>query len=199
MVIIVRVALSRTLLAAAALLASTVAAFAVGSVAASPAAAAATRSTRLASRAPSRAQIAQAVRRAESSASLWATINICNSSAYPDSLGVRGQMPALGFSSVLSMVIRTEYWSTAEKGFVPIPGSIATRSLTLGGATAGVEQAGAVFPFPAHAGLLSASVQFTWILGGKVLGQTLRAATSGHPGADYGSPPHFSAASCRIP
>jgi hypothetical protein len=131
--------------------------------------------------------------------SLWATINICNPPRYRDSLGVRGQIPTLGFSSALSMVIQTEYWSGSEKQFLPIPGTTATRALNLGSAASGLQQAGAVFPFRAHAGLLSASIQFTWTLGGEVLGQTVRAATAGHPSADYGSPSHFSASSCRIP
>src|ERR1700689_1187810 len=94
-----RAALATTVLAAAVLvaLAATAAAAAVG---------------------PRR--IAAAVARAERSSSLWATVNICSSPTDPDSMGLRGQMPTLGFSASLSMVIGVNYWSTTAKRFVPI-------------------------------------------------------------------------------
>lgn len=151
------------------------------------------------STAPTRSEIARAVHRAESSASLWATVNICNSPRYPDALGVRAQMPTLGFTSTLSMVVQTEYWSNTDKRFVAISGTTAVKTLSLGTVATGLQQAGEVFPFPAHAGLLSASVQFQWALDGRVVGETVRPATDGHPNAAFGSPPHYSAASCRIP
>ena len=69
---------------------------------------------------PTKAQIRTAVARAERSKSLWATVNICNSKRYPDRIGVRGQMPSLGFAAWLSMDIQVQYYSDAhEKHFVP--------------------------------------------------------------------------------
>jgi hypothetical protein len=144
-------------------------------------------------------QIARAVRAAEKSRSLWATVNICNSRRYPHDLGVRGQMPTLGFSASLSMVIQVDYWSTTTKRFVPIHNKLATSRLSLGNAARGLEQDGAVFPFAAHTGLLNATITFTWSRGGKVIGQTVRRTTAGHHDADHSSPPHYSAAQCRIP
>jgi hypothetical protein len=150
------------------------------------------------SRGPSRAQIHQAVRAAERSSSLWATINICNSRRYPNTLGVRGQMPTLGFSASLSMLIQVDYYSPQIKRFVAIKSSNAISKLSLGSASSGLQQDGAVFPFAAHTGLLNATIVFTWKRGGKVLGQTKRRTSAGHRDADYGSPPHFSAAHCQI-
>jgi hypothetical protein len=91
-----------------------------------------------------------------------------------------------------------DYWSTGAKRFVPIQSSTATTSLALGRPSTGLQQDGAIFPFKAHTGLLNATVTFTWRRAGKVLGQTTRRTTGGHPDADYGSPPHFSAPQCRI-
>jgi hypothetical protein len=145
------------------------------------------------------ARIARAVRTAEQSPSLWATVNICSSRKYPHALGVRGQMPTLGFSTSLTMVVQVNYWSAAGKRFVPIQSKLATTRLTLGSATNGIEQDGAVFPFAAHTGLLNATVTFIWTRGNKVIGQTVRRTTAGHHDADHGSPPHYSAAQCRIP
>ena len=144
------------------------------------------------------ARIAHAVRTAERSKSLWATVNICSSRKYPNALGVRGQMPTLGFSATMSMAIQVDYWSTTSHSFVPIKSNLATTRLSLGSAVTGIEQGGAVFPFKAHTGLLNATITFSWARGGKVIGQTVRRTTAGHRDADHGSPPHYSAAQCLI-
>jgi hypothetical protein len=144
------------------------------------------------------ARIARAIRTAESSPSLWATVNICSSRRYPDDLGVRGQMPTLGFSASMSMVIQVDYWSAQSKRFLPIRSQLANTRLSLGSASSGLEQGGAVFPFKAHTGLLNATITFIWTRGGKVIGQTARRTTAGHSDADHGSPPHYSAAQCQI-
>ena len=143
-------------------------------------------------------QIATAIARAERSSSLWATVNICSSRRDPDSLGIRGQMPTLGFRASLSMVIQVDYWSISKKRFVPIQSATATTTLALGEQSTGLQQDGAIFPFKAHTGLLNATITFTWRRAGKLLGETKRRTTAGHPDADYGSPPHFTAAQCTI-
>ncbi len=154
----------------------------------------------LAAGGPSAAQVRRAVSRAESSNSLWATINICNSRRYRDTLGVRGQMPTLGFSTGLSMLIQVEYYSTDGKRFIVDRSPNARHAVDLGRWSTNLQQGGWAFPsFPAHSGLLDATVRFTWTRGGKVIGQTSRRTTAGHPDADYASPPHYSAAQCRIP
>lgn len=148
--------------------------------------------------APTPHQIARAVARARRSGALWATINVCDSAQYRNSVGVRGQMPALGFRATLSMTIQVEYWSRSARGFVPVPGSAAIATESLGRQSTGRQQAGAIFPFRAHAGLLAALVTFTWKRDGDVIGQARRWTTTGHPNADYGSPPGYTAARCRI-
>ena len=54
---------------------------------------------------PTHSQISAAVARVKRSRNLWATVNICNTKRHPDVVGIRGQMPALGFSSALSMQV----------------------------------------------------------------------------------------------
>jgi hypothetical protein len=143
-------------------------------------------------------RIAAAVAKAERSSSLWATVNVCSSRKDPDSMGIRGQMPTLGFPASLSMVIGVNYWSTTTKRFVPINSATATTTLALGTHSTGLQQDGAIFPFKARTGRLNATVTFIWRRAGKVIGQTTRRTTGGHPDADYGSPPRFSAAQCTI-
>lgn len=144
------------------------------------------------------AQIARAVQSAERSRALWATVNICDTRRYRNDFGVRGQMPSLGFSAKLYMVVQVNYWSSKQHRFLPIQSNLATTRLSLGSSTNRLEQDGAVFPFSAHTGLLNATFSFIWTRGGKVIGQTVRRTTAGHRDADHGSPPHYSAAQCRI-
>jgi len=171
-----RVALVTTVLASAAL-------------AAAPAGAAGAKTG-----APTAKQIAQAMRTAQRSPKLWATINICNSRSHRDVLGVRGQMPALGFPAALSMVVDVSRYSPAEHRFV----ANATRTVSLGTDSTGLQQDGAEFQYAPHAGRLTATIQFIWKRGATQLGLVTRRTTGGHRDADFGSPAHYSAASCTI-
>jgi hypothetical protein len=147
-------------------------------------------------RPPTSAQVRLAVQRAERSGALWATVNICNTRRDPDRIGIRGQMPSLGFPASLSMDIQVDYLSQANHRFKLVPG--ASRAIGFR-ATTGLHQEGANWRFTPNTGTLSATITFTWSsLAGKVLARATHAATAGHPDADFGDPPHFSAAQCTI-
>jgi hypothetical protein len=148
--------------------------------------------------APTAAQVRQAVRRAESSRSLWTTVNICNAPHYQDVMGVRGQMPALGFAASLSMRVQVDFWSQSRRRFEPDT-RVKSELLKLGDVERGLHQSGVSFLFTPHAGRLSGTITFTWERGGKIIGHTERPATGGHPAADYGHPPHHSSSACTIP
>lgn len=149
---------------------------------------------------PSAKQVSSAVSRAERSSSLWATINICASdgTGRGGQLGVRGQMPALGFASTLRMTVALRYWSRKHERFEPIGGAEATSNLLLGAASSGRQQDGMLYRFRGSTGLLDASIDFTWTRRGRVIAQADRVATAGHPDADYGRPAHYSAAHCLL-
>jgi hypothetical protein len=148
---------------------------------------------------PTAAQIKQAITTAEQSKQLWATINVCTvKPTGGGSLGVRGEMPTLGFSSTLSMTIQLNLYSTKTKKFVPIAYKTARTTVTPGTFTSGLHQDGAVFPFAADAGLLNATVTFTWSLSGKTIGTTVRTTSGGHLAAIFGKANRFSAAQCKI-
>jgi hypothetical protein len=147
---------------------------------------------------PTKAQVRTAVRRAEGSRSLWATVNVCNSRRYPDTLGIRAEMPTLGFPAWLSIHIQLYYYDQQNKQFVAVT-SGGYKLVELGQKSTGLQQAGYLFSFKPQAGLLNATVQFIWRRSGKVLGRISRPTTDGHPTADFGSPPHYSAEQCRIP
>lgn len=147
---------------------------------------------------PTAARVSVAIHQAERSKSLWATVNVCNSKRYPDTLGIRGQMPALGFPAWLTLNIRLNYYNQQKKQFVPLTHG-GTKLVRLGRWSSGLQQGGYLFSFKPHAGLLNATVQFIWRRSGKLLGETSRPTTAGHHMADYGSPAHYSAQQCQIP
>jgi hypothetical protein len=147
-------------------------------------------------RTPSTAQIRNAVRRAEQSRNLWATVNICNSKRYPDYIGIRGQMPALGFAAWLSMDVRLYYYSSTKKTFLPVTDG--SQLVRLGRLSSGLQQSGARFQFGPKVPMMEAKVTFIWRRSGRLLGQVTRTTTGGHPNADFSSPPRYSAARCTI-
>jgi hypothetical protein len=146
---------------------------------------------------PSPARIRAAVRQAVRSRYLWATVNICDTHRYPNYLGVRGEVPTLGFAAWLTMDVRLYYYSTAKHTYLPVPRR-GSQIVRLGRWRHGLQQGGALFQFAAHQPTIRASVLFRWRRAGKLLGETTRNTTAGHPSADFGSPPHYSAAQCRI-
>lgn len=153
-------------------------------------------SARPTSHRPSAAQIRAAVSRAKRSRVLWATVNICDTRRDPNTMGIRGQMPSLGFTAGLYMNIQFDYWSAKRKRFEPISGL--SKLVALGELGSGVRQGGASIPFTPPTGRLSGTVTFEWKLGARLVGQTSRSTKAGHQNADFGSPPHFSASVCTI-
>lgn len=152
-------------------------------------------------RGPSAAQIRRAVAGASRSRSLWATVNICAPSGghrQGGLIGVRGEMGSLGFSATLSMTVRLNHYSTARRRFIPVPGSTAHKTVTLGAFSSQVHQGGAEFPFAADPGRLDASVTFTWTRGTKRIGEVTRTTSGGHPQAAFGRPKHHSSATCSL-
>jgi hypothetical protein len=151
---------------------------------------------------PTAAQIHKAIAKVRRSKLLWATVNVCQlngrHAAKGGSIGVRGQMPTLGFSSTLSMTIQLNSWSSKSKSFTALPFKTAKTTVSPGRFATNLHQDGVVFPFGGPAGLLNATVSFSWSRGGKVLGTATRQTAAGHHDASGGRPPHYSAAQCRL-
>jgi hypothetical protein len=145
---------------------------------------------------PTPTQVQSAVRSAKQSKRLWATVNICDTRRHPNTIGIRGQAPALGFPASISIAISVEFFNPSTKRFTPDPG--VRRSISINNVSDGIQQGGVTFQFPRNAGRLRGSATFSWKRGGKLLGRTDRLTTGGHRDADFSDPHGFSAAICRI-
>ena len=150
-----------------------------------------------ASRGPTASQIRAAIRKAERSPDLWATVNTCNTRRYRDAIGIRGQMPSLGFKASLVMRVGVDYLASLKIGFKAVPH--VSETVSLGTSRVGLEQGGVRFKFSPGSGYLQGSVTFEWKLGRRVIGRVTMKTSADHRGADFGDPPRFSAALCYIP
>jgi hypothetical protein len=144
-------------------------------------------------------EIATAVTNAERSPDLWATINVCTSSTTGDTVGIRGQMPSLGFAAVLTMQISVSYWNYTDNAFDP---ANATSSVSLGTGTHGVHQGGVNFPFtPPAAGsqyLVRGAITFEWTVGKKVLAKVTHNTGHGYTNVAFSNPPGLSEGTCTL-
>jgi hypothetical protein len=149
----------------------------------------------VAATAPTAAQIKKDVHRAVTAPSLWATINVCNTKHHRDQIGVRGQMPALGFPAQLQMTVRLLYWDSQKETFKPIPH--VAKVLSLGTVTKGTVQEGVQFTFSPPV-ILAGTITFQWRRNGKLLASTTRNTSQGDKGVDDGDPAGYSTATCTI-
>ena len=144
---------------------------------------------------PTKAQIRADVAKAVRSRSLWATVNICNTKRHRDVIGIRGQMPALGFPAKLEMTIRLRYQPAPGYAFKPLPGVV--QQIPLGTLTYGTIQDGATFAFKPPV-VLSGAVTFQWTYRHKLLATVTKQTTAHVKGVDQSDPAGYSAASCTI-
>lgn len=152
---------------------------------------------------PTGAQIRAAVRRAEKSSDLWGTINVCNVPVAKPSgdkqIGVRVQIPALGFTARLYMTLRLQFWEGPRKGYVT---TNVHGPQTIGLAVQSPRQDGYSFYFrkpPAHQTyLLRGLATLEWRIGTKVLGRVSRPTGGGHKHVYFGNPHGLSIATCTL-
>jgi hypothetical protein len=143
---------------------------------------------------PTPRQIRAAVASAERSRDLWATVNVCDTKRAADMMGVRGQMPAIGFKTGLSMEIRLEYYNFKQQRWTPVPG--VSQLIRLGSFSSGLDQDG--FSFLLTPSLYRGAVTFKWTLSGKVIGSASRRTVRNLRHVDGGDPPGYSHARCQV-
>jgi hypothetical protein len=150
---------------------------------------------------PTAAQKLQAaVKAAERSPDLWATVNQCTSATTGDIVGIRGQIPSLGVPATLSMSFSVFYWNgSAFQSVAPPSGGPPVVSVK---GTHGIHQGGVNFPFsPPTAGstyVVRGTITFTWTVAGKVVGTVTRNTGHGYTNVGYSTPPGYNAGTCTL-
>jgi hypothetical protein len=133
---------------------------------------------------------------------LWATIDVCNASDQPDTLGVRGSMPGDGEAhDTMYMRFRLQYLDASTKAWVDLANGVSPHFASVGtGASA--RQGGRSFQLSPVAGqpavTMRGVVTFQWRHDASVLAQISRPTTPERKALAGSDPAGFSAASCVI-
>jgi hypothetical protein len=133
---------------------------------------------------------------------LWATIDVCNATDQPDTIGIRGSMPGDHVAhDAMFMRFRLQYMNTTTKAWVDLTRG-AAEAYTNVGTGASARQAGRSFQLNPVAGqpafTLRGVVNFQWRRHGTVIAQASRATSAGRVSLAGSDPEGFSAASCLI-
>lgn len=143
---------------------------------------------------------------AASSPHLWATVNVCDTAASPNTIGIRASMPGNGKPQRMYMRFEAQYFDRAQNEFVKSGSS--SRWLRVGSARFESAQAGFSFQFaPPPAGeqfVFRGRVDYRWkALRGRpgnkrwvTVLKRKRHTRAGFLGVKGGDPPGFSQALC---
>jgi hypothetical protein len=133
---------------------------------------------------------------------LWSTIDVCNATDQPDTIGIRGSMPGDHVAhDAMFMRFRLQYMNTTTKAWVDLTKG-AAEAYTNVGTGASARQAGRSFQLNPVAGqpafTLRGVVNFEWRRHGTVIAQASRATSAGRVSLAGSDPEGFSAATCLI-
>ena len=138
----------------------------------------------------------------EQSPDLWATVNTCDTAAHPDTIGIRGSMPALKHRSRLWMRFRVEFLSRTDNHWHLIRQGADSGWQPVGKKRRLVVESGwyITIPPPKSGGAwrLRGLVRFKWTRHGHRVYKTHRRTTAGHVSSAGSDPPGYSAAVCDI-
>lgn len=145
---------------------------------------------------------AAAPRTIDKSRHLWATVNICDTARYPDTMGVRASMPGSGKRSErMYMRFRAQFFSDVDERWHNFTSAGADSGWVLvGSAHYKARQSGWLFPFKLRPGQryeLRGAVSFQWRRGKRVVRRAAKRTRAGHRSA-VGDPRRYSAATCAI-
>ena len=128
---------------------------------------------------------------------LWATVNVCNTTAHPNEIGVRASMPGRPRGALRWMRFRLQYQDGDRWRYVKGADS-AWRILTR--ARGRRVESGWTFSFPALAGptTFRGVVRFQWRRGERVVRRAHRVTEAGHVSTKGADPVGYSAATCSM-
>jgi hypothetical protein len=134
---------------------------------------------------------------------LWATVDVCNPSDQPNTVGVRGSIPGNGHpKDEMYMRFRLQYLDSSSKLWVDLAHGADSGFVAVGAAKS-ARQTGRSFQLVPVAGqpavTLRGVVSFQWRLGSTVKYAISRPTTAGHKSLAGADPAGFSAADCVLP
>ena len=139
---------------------------------------------------------------ATASDDLWATINICDTDAYPNVLGVRASMPGNRTRQTMWMRFRASYYDRSTEQWYDVGGDSISPWIKVGDAQYKTRQAGRKFhidpPLPTTSHVVRGVVDFLWRRKRETVRRAKRVTLSGHPTGRHADPRGYSAGLCEI-
>ena len=134
---------------------------------------------------------------------LWATINICDTTKHPDTIGIRASMPGSGKpAEKMYMRFQVQYFRASTQDWAPTDATVDSGFQSVGSAKYKRRESGWNFSItPPPAGQtyrLRGIVSFEWRVGKKVVRKAQKRTHSGHKGTFGADPKGASAAECTI-
>ena len=130
---------------------------------------------------------------------LWATINVCDTLAHPNTIGIRGSMPGLGRPSTAWMRFKVQYLATQTDGKWHDAGPTADSGWKrIGRVRTKVIESGQNFTFESTGYRLRGVVTFKWTRHGKTVLKLSRRTEGGHRSTAGADPVGYSAQFCDI-
>jgi hypothetical protein len=134
---------------------------------------------------------------------LWATINVCDTSAHPDTIGIRASMPGSGKAGEkMYMRFRIQYFRITTQDWAAGDATADSGFRSVGSARFQRRESGwnfSITPPPmGQSYRLRGVVTYEWRKGDKVVRRATKRTRSGHKGTTGADPATFSAAECTI-
>jgi hypothetical protein len=145
--------------------------------------------------------VAAARKPIEKSKDLWATVNVCDSPAKDNQIGIRGSMPGWKQPARKQMRFQVQYFSRADNLWHNITQGADSGWVSLGRTPRRTVEAGQNFAFEPPAGQslrLRGKVTFRWRRGGETLRRVWELTEAGHTSTRGADPAGYSAAECVI-
>ncbi|MDQ3630768.1 MAG: hypothetical protein M3417_05735 [Actinomycetota bacterium] len=133
---------------------------------------------------------------------LWATVNICDTKAHPDTVGIRGSIPGSGVASEqMFMRFQLQFFDQKDKEWHNIGASGDSGFIPVGSGRFKQRQSGRNFtvrPPRTGAFILRGAVTFEWRKDGEVVRRARKRTTSKRGPTAGADPSGFSAAKCEV-
>ncbi|HEX8075234.1 MAG TPA: hypothetical protein VF545_09660 [Thermoleophilaceae bacterium] len=131
---------------------------------------------------------------------LWATVNVCDTQAHPNELGIRARMPGNGLKQRMYMRFVAQYQDGGGVWHRVTDGGTSPWEYA-GSAVFRYEELGYTFTFdglaPGEGYNMRGLVKFQWREKGKVVRRSHRLTSDGHA-TSRGDPKGYSAATCFV-
>jgi hypothetical protein len=145
---------------------------------------------------------ADAQRSPRASRHLWATVNVCDTARWPDTIGIRGSMPgSTDRREAMWMRFEVQFLAADDGKWHDVPEGGDSGFVFVGPARLKAGQAGRSFrisPKKGESVLLRGRVSFEWRLKGEVVRRATVRTRKGHRSSAGSDPPGYTASTCTI-